>query len=100
MSPLSGADQYRGQILIAEHGSWNRSAPIGYRLTLVRLEEDRSLGYEPFVWGWLGEDGRVRGRPVDLLELPDGSLLISDDHAGRIYRLSYGALPSTAATLP
>lgn len=92
--------QYRGQIIIAEHGSWNRSAPIGYRLTLVRLEGDRSLGYEPFVWGWLGEDGRVWGRPVDLLELPDGSLLISDDHAGRIYRLSYGALPSTAATLP
>jgi len=80
---------YRGQLLIAEHGSWNRREPIGYRVSLVRLAEDRAVDYRPLVSGWLEADGRVRGRPVDLLQLPDGSLLISDDAGGRIWRLSY-----------
>ena len=81
--------EYRHQAFIAEHGSWNRSIPIGYRISLVRLEDNRALSYEPFISGWLGPDGEVSGRPVDLLELPDGSLLVSDDHAGRIYRIRY-----------
>lgn len=81
--------EYRGQLLIAEHGSWNRSTPIGYRVSLVRLHGDRALSYEPLVSGWLQASGRVSGRPVDLLVLGDGSLLISDDAGGRIYRLSY-----------
>nr|BCX01071.1 MAG: sorbosone dehydrogenase [Bacteroidota bacterium] len=81
--------EYRNQIFIAEHGSWNRSTPIGYRVTLVRLEGNRAISYEVFAEGWLGSDGSVWGRPVDVLILPDGSLLVSDDHAGAIYRITY-----------
>jgi glucose/arabinose dehydrogenase len=80
---------YRGQVLIAEHGSWNRSEKIGYRVTMVRLDGNRALSYEPFAEGWLQGES-AWGRPVDLLELPDGSLLVSDDYAGAIYRISYG----------
>jgi glucose/arabinose dehydrogenase len=81
---------YRGQIFIAEHGSWNRSQPIGYRVTLVRLEGDKAVSYEPFAEGWL-RDGKAWGRPVDVEILADGSLLVSDDAAGAVYRISYGA---------
>jgi glucose/arabinose dehydrogenase len=79
---------YRGQVFIAEHGSWNRSKPIGYRVSLVRLEGNRAASYEVFADGWL-QEGRAWGRPVDVLEMPDGSLLVSDDMAGMIYRISY-----------
>ncbi|WP_298435418.1 sorbosone dehydrogenase family protein [Geobacter sp.] len=79
---------YRNQIFIAEHGSWNRSVRIGYRITLVRLKGDRAVSYETFAEGWL-RDGTVRGRPVDLQVMPDGSMLVSDDKAGAIYRISY-----------
>jgi glucose/arabinose dehydrogenase len=82
---------YRGQILIAEHGSWNRSKPIGYRVTRVRLQGDRAVSYEPFAEGWL-RDGHTWGRPVDLEVLADGSLLVSDDGAGAIYRVTYAAV--------
>lgn len=82
---------YRGQVFIAEHGSWNRSERIGYRVTLVRLDGNRAVSYEPFATGWLAPDGSVSGRPVDLLQLPDGSLLVSDDKAGVIHRISYSA---------
>jgi glucose/arabinose dehydrogenase len=83
--------EYRGQVLIAEHGSWNRSkaaGKTGYRVTLVRLKGDKAVSYEPFIEGWL-EGDEVRGRPVDLLVAPDGSLLVSDDQRGVIYRISY-----------
>jgi glucose/arabinose dehydrogenase len=83
--------RYRGQVLIAEHGSWNRSTPIGYRVTLVRLEGNKAVGYEPFATGRLGGDGKASGRPADLLVLPDGSLLVSDDQNGAIYRITYSA---------
>jgi glucose/arabinose dehydrogenase len=81
---------YQNQIFIAEHGSWNRSEKIGYRVTLVRLDESgrRALSYETFADGWL-QDGKVSGRPVDILMAPDGSLLVSDDKQGGIYRISY-----------
>jgi glucose/arabinose dehydrogenase len=79
---------YREQIFIAEHGSWNRSTPIGYRVTLVRLEQNRAVSYEVFAEGWL-QGRRAWGRPVDLLVMPDGALLVSDDSAGAIYRISY-----------
>lgn len=79
---------YRNQIFIAEHGSWNRSRRIGYRITLVRLQGNRAISYETFADGWL-RDGKVRGRPVDLQVMPDGSMLVSDDKAGAIYRISY-----------
>jgi len=80
--------EYRNQVLIAEHGSWNRSQKIGYRVTLVRLDGNRATDYRPFASGWL-EGQKVRGRPVDLLQLNDGSLLVSDDHADVIYRITY-----------
>jgi glucose/arabinose dehydrogenase len=80
--------EYRNQIFIAEHGSWNRSIPIGYRITLVRLDGNRAVKYEVFAEGWL--QGRSAwGRPVDVLVMPDGALLVSDDKAGVIYRISY-----------
>ncbi len=81
--------EYRGQIFIAEHGSWNRVIPVGYRITLVRLENGRAVSYEPFATGWL-RGGSAWGRPVDLLVMPDGALLVSDDKAGVVYRISYG----------
>jgi len=83
--------EYRGQILIAEHGSWNRSkaaGKTGYRVTLVRLQGNKAVAYEPFIEGWLAGD-EVLGRPVDLLVAPDGSLLVSDDKRGVIYRITY-----------
>jgi glucose/arabinose dehydrogenase len=80
--------EYRGQIFIAEHGSWNRSKKTGYRIVLVRLLDGRPVSYEPFATGWLRQES-VSGRPVDVLILEDGSMLISDDHAGKIYRISY-----------
>lgn len=80
--------QYKGRIFIAEHGSWNRTTPTGYRLTTVRLEGERSLGYDVFAEGWL-QDGRAWGRPVDVLVAPDGALLVSDDRAGAVYRITY-----------
>jgi glucose/arabinose dehydrogenase len=79
---------YRGHIFIAEHGSWNRSKKIGYRVSLVRIESNQAVAYEVFAEGWLQGD-TVLGRPVDLLVLDDGSLLISDDHADRVYRVFY-----------
>jgi glucose/arabinose dehydrogenase len=82
-------EEYRGQVFIAEHGSWNRSTKIGYRVTLVRLNENgEATSYEPFATGWL-RDGDNWGRPVDVLQTPDGALLISDDQTGTIYRITY-----------
>lgn len=82
---------YQKQILIAEHGSWNRSTKIGYRVTLVTLDENQNaISYEPFAAGWLNkEEDEAWGRPVDLEHLPDGSILVSDDFADAIYRISY-----------
>ena len=81
-------EEYHNQIFIAEHGSWNRSSKIGYRVTLVRLNGNRAVSYEPFAEGWLQGESNW-GRPVDVLVMPDGSLLVSDDQAGLIYRISY-----------
>ena len=79
--------EYHNQIFIAEHGSWNRSEPIGYRITLARLEGSKVVSYEVFAEGWLENNGQAWGRPVDLDILPDGSILVSDDAAGAIYRI-------------
>ena len=81
-------DEYRNQIFIAEHGSWNRSTPIGYRVTLVQVVDNQAVKYKVFANGWL-QDGRAWGRPVDVLVMPDGALLVSDDQADVIYRISY-----------
>jgi glucose/arabinose dehydrogenase len=80
---------YRNQVFIAEHGSWNRSRKIGYRVSLVRLDAaGKALAYEAFAEGWLQGES-VWGRPADVLVAPDGSLLVSDDYAGAIYRIRY-----------
>ena len=85
-------EEYRGQVFIAEHGSWNRSQKIGYRVSLVRVKDGQAVSYSPFAQGWLqGEE--AWGRPADVQELPDGSLLVSDEKAGAIYRITY-ARPS------
>ncbi len=84
-------EQYHNAIFIAEHGSWNRSRKSGYRVTMVQLDErSNARSYVEFVSGWKQGES-VWGRPVDLEQLPDGSILISDDKAGAIYRVSYSA---------
>ena len=80
--------EYRDSIFIAEHGSWNRSKKIGYRVTRVRIDNNKAVAYEPFATGWLQGES-AWGRPADVLVAPDGSLLVSDDYAGAIYRISY-----------
>lgn len=79
---------YRNRIFIAEHGSWNRSVPVGYRISVATPNADGTARYEPFATGWL--QGRSAwGRPVDVLVMPDGALLVSDDRAGLLYRIAY-----------
>jgi glucose/arabinose dehydrogenase len=80
--------EYRNRIFIAQHGSWNRSQKSGYRVMMVTLKNNRPDKYEEFAEGWL-QGEKNWGRPVDLLVMPDGSLLVSDDQAGVIYRISY-----------
>jgi glucose/arabinose dehydrogenase len=83
--------EYRGQIFVARHGSWNRSKKFGGDIALVRLNEDGSVkSVEPFMTGFL-QDNSYIGRPVDVMNMPDGSMLISDDWNGAVYRLSYGS---------
>jgi glucose/arabinose dehydrogenase len=80
--------EYKNQIFIAEHGSWNSSVKVGYRVVVARIKADGTGTEEPFATGFL-KDGKPWGRPVDVLELRDGSLLVSDDFAGAIYRITY-----------
>ena len=83
-------EQYRGGIFVAQHGSWNRTTPIGARVMFTKLKEDGSADRtEVFASGWLTDNGEYLGRPVDVAQLPDGSILVSDDFAGAIYRISY-----------
>ncbi|MTI87111.1 MAG: sorbosone dehydrogenase family protein [Balneolaceae bacterium] len=83
-------DNFKNQALIAEHGSWNRSEKVGYRITMVTFDDEgHPTSYEPLVTGWLQGEEDMRGRPVSILQLQDGSLLISDDYGSKIYRLSY-----------
>lgn len=82
-------ESYRGKIFIAEHGSWNRKSPLGYRITLVDPTKKSPENYQIFAQGWLQNGKKVQGRPVDTLVMPDGSLLISDDTGDAIYRITY-----------
>jgi glucose/arabinose dehydrogenase len=82
-------EAYRGQIFVAEHGSWNRSQPSGYRLMVARLSGQDVVSYEVFAEGFL-RGAKAWGRPVDVMEMPDGALLVSDDEAGAVYRITYG----------
>ena len=83
---------YRGAIFDAQHGSWNRSQAVGARVMVTFLNADGSVKEsKPFAEGWLDEEtNEYSGRPVDVAQLADGSLLVSDDAAGAIYRISYG----------
>ncbi len=81
-------EAYKNQIFIAEHGSWNRTEPVGYRIVTVKLDSTgKSMGSNIFAEGWLQPDGKVLGRPVDVAIKQDGSMLISDDYSGVIYRV-------------
>jgi glucose/arabinose dehydrogenase len=83
-------EKYRGGIFSAQHGSWNRTTPVGARVMFTSLKEDGTADKtEPFAEGWLTENGEYLGRPVDVAQLPDGSILVSDDLAGALYRISY-----------
>jgi len=83
-------DSYKGGIFIAEHGSWNRTQPIGARVMFAKLGADGKVeSVKPFAEGWLTGDGEYLGRPVDVAVMLDGSLLVSDDSAGAVYRISY-----------
>ncbi len=79
---------YYGQVFIAEHGSWNRSKKSGYRISQVKIKNNQAVSYESFATGWL-QGQSSWGRPTDIKELPDGSLLVSDDQADAIYRISF-----------
>jgi glucose/arabinose dehydrogenase len=91
--------EYRDSIFIAEHGSWNRTVPLGYRVIRVKLDGDKVAGQEVFAAGWLPAhpaptnarrpSPQAWGRPVDVLVMPDGALLVSDDEANAVYRVSY-----------
>jgi glucose/arabinose dehydrogenase len=82
--------QYTNRIFIAEHGSWNRSKKSGYRVVSVEVSAGKLVRQEVFAEGWL-RDETSWGRPVDVLVMPDGALLVSDDQAGALYRITYQA---------
>lgn len=80
---------YHHRLFVAEHGSWNRSTPAGYHVVVMSLQANKVVEQAVFAEGWL-KGREAWGRPVDLLQMPDGALLLSDDKAGAIYRISYG----------
>jgi glucose/arabinose dehydrogenase len=81
--------EYKNAIFSAQHGSWNRTTPVGARVMVTTITEDGTATMKPFAEGWMDENGEYLGRPVDIAQLRDGSLLVSDDLAGAIYRISY-----------
>jgi len=81
---------YRGDAFVAYHGSWNRSVPTGAKVVRVQVENGRPVGIDDFVTGWQRPDGSRWGRPVSLVVAADGSLLVSDDMGGKIWRVTYG----------
>ena len=83
-------EKYKSSIILAEHGSWNRAHKDGYRVMLAQLDGNKVVSYEPLVKGWLNvQTDQVSGRPVDVEILDDGSLLVSDDYRGAVYRVTY-----------
>ena len=83
-------ESYNKVLLVAEHGSWNRSKKSGYRVMMATVEDNQVVSYQPFIEGWLNKaDDTAWGRPVAMLALPDGSILVSDDFANAIYRVTY-----------
>lgn len=82
-------ERFKNQLFVAQHGSWDRSEPHGYRVALVKFKEGKPVSEQAFISGWLTSDGDVLGRPTDILQMPDGSILITDDALGVIYRVEY-----------
>ena len=83
--------EYRGDAFVAMRGSWNRWPPSGYEVVRIRFDDGRPVAIEPFATGWLIEDGRAHfGRLVGLTQHPDGSILVTDDTNGVVYRIAYG----------
>jgi glucose/arabinose dehydrogenase len=90
--------EYRNRIFVAEHGSWNRSKKSGYRVMMATVEGTKVTGYSVFAEGFLdAPTDKAWGRPVDVMVMPDGALLVSDDQAGAIYRISYRAQGGAAS---
>ncbi|GAA0853725.1 PQQ-dependent sugar dehydrogenase [Aliiglaciecola litoralis] len=81
--------EFKHRLFVAEHGSWNRSTKSGYRVMMATIENDKVTDYQPFIEGFLNEQDDAWGRPVAMLTLPDGSLLVSDDFANVIYKVTY-----------
>jgi len=82
---------YQGDLIIAFHGSWNRSIPTGYKLVRAHIEGDKVTKVTNFITGWLDANQAVLGRPVDVVNSPDGGLWVSDDEEGKIYKITYGS---------
>jgi len=82
-------EKYRNAIFSAQHGSWNRTTPVGARVMVTFIDDEGNATSEPFAEGWIDENGEYLGRPVDIAELRDGSILVSDDLAGAVYRIWY-----------
>jgi glucose/arabinose dehydrogenase len=82
-------EEYRGDLFVAFHGSWNRSVPTGYKVVHIPMQNGEPGPVYDFATGWLREDGSRWGRPVDVVTGPDGSLFVSDDEGGVIYRIFY-----------
>ena len=81
--------EYKNAIFSAQHGSWNRTTPVGARVMVTMIDDEGNASMKPFAEGWIDENGEYLGRPVDVAQLRDGSILVSDDLAGAIYRISY-----------
>lgn len=105
-STLLGMTFYRGEqfpapfqdaLFVAEHGSWNRSKKVGYQVSVATFDNNGQANYQPFVTGWL-QGEKAWGRPSDVFQTPDGALLISDDKAGIVYRVT--AKPTRASLAP
>nr|WP_244501850.1 PQQ-dependent sugar dehydrogenase [Stappia sp. ES.058] len=82
-------EMYKNAIFSAQHGSWNRTTPVGARVMVTTIDDEGNATTKPFAEGWIDENGEYLGRPVDIAELRDGSILVSDDLAGALYRISY-----------
>ncbi len=82
--------KYKNGIFVAQHGSWNRTTPCGARVMFAQIDDEgNATSWEPFAEGWLNENGEYDGRPMSVTPMKDGSMLVSDDYAGAIYRISY-----------
>jgi glucose/arabinose dehydrogenase len=90
--------EYQGDAFMTYHGSWDRSEPTGAKVVRVQVENGRPVAIDDFVTGWQLADGSRWGRPVGLLVMPDGALLVSDDWGGRIWRVSFGQSPPVEET--